>query len=169
MSDGRGPFRMVGVELVRWLLWFVLLWCTYLVLITSVTVPEATAGGLLAAVAALLGNLTSRVLGSPPRPPRLRWLSLLWLPVELAKDTWTLLLFWLRYVGSHGQPRGTFVNVRLGAHDADDAEARRAHGVLLLSLTPSCYVVDVTQSRQGDDTLRLHRLSGPGRIDRAVL
>ena len=104
-------------------------------------------GGLVAVV----GTVASRVFGVRPGPPRRAW-TLVLVPVDVARDTWRLVL---------DLPRLR----RRGRRSTRTAPARShaeaSWAVLLASAAPGGFVVDADEGRRGV-RLVLHSRTDPG-------
>jgi len=143
--------------------WWLVLLAAYLVLISSVTLQEVVVGAAIAALASAVPAMTIRGFGpvAPPRGPR--WRHLARLPWDLARDVVALasrLLALRRHVGRiEERPLPA----------AGDPTAVRAYGVLVLSLTPGSYVMDVmVDADRSPGDVRLHRLGARAGVGRVV-
>jgi hypothetical protein len=150
------------------LLWWVVGFGLYLALIPAVTLAEAVVGLVLALGVACAAMVASRAFGAPPCPPRATLRRIGWLPVDVVRDAFVLVGFLVRSVFSRGRATGRFGHVRLRPLDGHEGKPERAYDVLLLSVSPSCYVLDVDVREESTDVVRLHRLGRPSRFERAV-
>jgi hypothetical protein len=161
------PTRPGPAVATRLLLWWAAGFGVYLLLIPTITHAELVAGLVLGLAVALVGAAASRAIG-PPWRARLHWPSLWWLPVDLARDTWTVVAFLARYVASGGRASGHFDEVVLAAAEEREQGAVRAYAALLLSVPPGGYVVDVEVREEAADRVSVHRLGTPGRSGAVV-
>lgn len=149
------------LRLVGW--WAVLL-AAYLLFISSLTRQEMVAGAIVAAVAAVIPALAIHGFGPWAPPSRMRWRHLVWLPVDVARDTAVLVR---RLIGPRAHA-GELEDERLPA--LGEHAAVRAYGVLVWSLTPGSYVIDVhlEEGPGSPGRVRVHRLSRAGAGDRML-
>lgn len=150
--------------LLRLVGWWAVLLAAYLVFISSLTRQEMIVGAIVAALAAVIPAVAIRGFGPWAPPSRMRWRHLVWLPVDAARDTAVLVR---RLVGPR-RHAGRLEEVRLPA--LGEHAAVRAYGVLVWSLTPGTYVIDVhvEDGPASPGRVRVHRLSRAGTGDRML-
>jgi hypothetical protein len=131
--------------------WAAVLFGLYLAIISTISITELVVGAVTAVAGAGAAVLTRRSLLAAdnderyrPRAGWLRWLVPL--PAQILTGSVRLL-----------RPRGNFGEVRLP--EDQRAAALRGFSVLVLSVAPDAYVVDVDPER---NELLLHRAGGHG-------
>jgi hypothetical protein len=155
-------------RLLSLLLWWAAGLALYLALVPTVSTAEIVAGGLLALGAAGVAALAAEAFGAPPRPANLRWRHLWWLPADIARDTCSMVGALARHLLSWRGLDGRFDELELTVPGDGDARSPRAFGVLMLSVSPSCYVADVDVREEAPDVVRVHRFGRPNRTERVV-
>lgn len=144
--------------------WWAVLLAAYLIFISSVTRQEMLTGVVVAALAAVIPAVAIRGFGPWAPPSRMRWRHLAWLPYDAARDTALLVR---RLVGRRDHA-GRLEDLRLP--ELGEHASVRAYGVLVLSLTPGSYVIDVRVDDRpaSPGQVCLHRLSRRGAGDRML-
>ncbi len=174
--------RHLARAAVAFVVWWAVLLAIYLVLISSVTAAEVVVGAVVAAGAALVAVVASHAFAPASTVPRLRWRHTVWLPYDMLAETAMIAAFVVRYIVRGGSVGGSFAEVTMTAERPahrpshgpapDQADALRAYGVLLLSLTPAGYVADDRAEQEptsgGGVVVRVHRIGRTGRFARLV-
>jgi hypothetical protein len=140
----------------------------YLALVPSVTPAEAAVGLVVSLVTVAVAVAAGKAFGTPPRPSGATLRLLLVLPFDVARDVGVLIGFAARLLATRGRASGQFDEIELLASEDGSGRASRAYGALLLSVPPSCYVVDVDVREGSADVVRVHRLGRPHRAEQSV-
>lgn len=164
-----GRWAFAAAEVITWWALLVGVWVTTLSGVTTSDMVAATAGGLLAALAA---RWTRRAAGGRwrMRPGWLGWLAVL--PVAVVADAARLAGVAARHLviragDEPGEGVGRLSRVPLPAgEDGPTGAGRRAAATLAVSATPGTFVVDVDEDA---GELVVHRLvDGRPSVDRVV-
>jgi len=142
---------------------------TYLILITSITLPEVVTGAGLAVVCTLVATGVRRAFRASAEIPRFTWSGLRWLPLDICRDVWNLAVYLSRYPFPAKRLSGATRTIPVDRVPGADAESRRAYAAFVVSLSPGGYVVDVELADDGPDLLHVHELGRPGRVLPALL
>ncbi|MEX0429307.1 hypothetical protein AB3X52_16935 [Nocardioides sp. DS6] len=153
------------IRILEGVAWWVTLLAAYVVLISSISLPELVAGAALAALASVVAMVATRGLRPAAPPIGLRWRHLLLLPVAIVRDLGVL----VARLGAREAHVGTTEDLRLP--EAGEPRAVRAYAVLALSISPAAYVLDVWPGEPADrepGSVRVHRLGAAGGIEGLV-
>lgn len=142
--------------------WWVVLLAAYVVLVSSLSGAEWIAGAVLAALASVVPAVTIHGFGPSAPPRRLHWRHLLWLPLDIVRDTVAL----TRRLAGTREHAGRIDEERLPALGGHAAV--RAYAVLVVSTSPGSYVLDVEPGQHSPGDIRIHRLAKRRAGDRVV-
>lgn len=149
---------MTGRDFIEPVVWWAVLFATYLAVISKISPTELVVGALGAAAGAAVAVFSRRALLTTddhehylPRPAWLRWV--LPLPAQIVADAVRLV-----------RPRGRLAELRLPRDDR--AAALRGFAVLAVSTSPGTYVAEVDPE---GDVLLVHRVGPrPSAVERRV-
>lgn len=149
---------MTGRDFIEPVVWWAVLFATYLAVISKISPTELVVGALASAAGAAVVAVTHRALlavdnpeRSLPRPAWLRWI--LPLPAQIVADAVRLV-----------RPRGRLAELRLPRDSR--AAALRGFAVLAVSTSPGTYVAEVDPDH---DVLVVHRVGPrPSAVERRV-
>lgn len=159
-----GPRRLMS-----FVVWWLVLLGLYVALISTLSIAELVVGALVAAIAAAVALLTARAFDVDATLPAFRWRWLLSFPVDAGIDVARLTRRVVSCLPGRRTTAGWWDTAEL-PDDAGPTEAVRAYAVLVVSLTPASYVVDVHVDDESDDAgvLQIHRWAKKGPVERAV-
>lgn len=148
--------RRIGV----WFAWWVLMMSFWVIVDDSIEADELLVGAGVAALAALLAEVAGYQAATRLRM-RIEWLGpALRLPLEVARDTGTVLLALWRQLALRQPPRSGFreVGVRYGGETLED-KTRRALLIAAQSLAPNTFALGLDAER---NVMVVHQLVLPG-------
>jgi multisubunit Na+/H+ antiporter MnhE subunit len=164
---GRRGLRLLVAEAV---VWGILLFASYLVLVSQRSGSEIILGALLSITACGAAVFARRMTGSSFAVPR-GWVAvLLRLPAAVLADT----LLLVRLIGRRPSGRSSRVGALRTLELADQPDERRegswqAVAGLLLSLSPGSFVVDSTVSSDQASILVIHGVrADDGLLERSM-
>jgi len=154
---GRSDLAEVRRHVLPWLAWWVLAEILWLLFTSTVNASENIVGFGSSVVAATAAEIVRANRAFVFRA-RLRWLRTAWrIPIQIARDTWTVFVVLALHVTGRRRVRGTWQAIPFrhgrpaGALDA----GRRAIATVMASMSPNSLVVGIDPD---DDELLFHQL-----------
>jgi hypothetical protein len=148
----------VARRVAFWLSWWAFCWGLWVLLVFKTEAAEIVAGAIAAAFAATGAELV-RSRGYAPFRGELRWCrGLLRLPLEVSRETWSMIGLLVRHY-ARGEPiEGRFRIVHFDECAGKDprSQARRAVATWRASVSPNTYLLGFDPER---DVAVIHQLT----------
>jgi multisubunit Na+/H+ antiporter MnhE subunit len=155
-QERRRPVAAAVVRRIRaWLIWWALLMTLWIIVDGSVDTDELLAGAGAAALAALLAQLAGHRAAAPGMPAG--WFrAIVRLPVDVARDTWTVFGALARTLRHRQAPASAFRQspVAYGAK-TPTGRLRRAFVIGVSSFAPNSFALGIDADR---DVMVVHQL-----------